>query len=220
MVDLGPSLASSLASLRLDYTRAGLVEGDLAPTPMAQFERWFREALAAGVPEANAATLATASPDGEPNARIVLLKGMDERGVTFFTNYESAKGRELDANPRAVIVVHFRELERQVRLSGRVARVSHAESEAYFHSRPEGSQLGAWASRQDEVVASREVLEASFEAMRARFAGQTIPLPPFWGGYRLEPSWVEMWQGRPSRMHDRLRYVREASGWRVERLSP
>lgn len=214
-------LDAKLAALRLEYARAGLSEGDVAPTPLAQLERWLGEAIAAGVREANAFTLATASPDGAPNARIVLLKGFDARGLTFFTNYESAKGRELAANPRACAVLFWHELERQARVVGDVEKVSRAESEAYFHSRPRGSQLGALASRQSTVVPSRDALEAKLAELTAQLGDAPVPLPDYWGGYRLVPRSLELWQGRPDRMHDRLRYVRGAGGaWVVERLSP
>ena len=215
------NLDAKLAALRLEYARAGLTEGELAPTPLAQLERWLGEAIAAGVREANAFTLATASPDGAPNARILLLKGFDARGLTFFTNYDSAKGRELAANPRACAVLFWHELERQARVVGDVEKVTRAESEAYFHSRPRGSQLGALASDQSTVVPSRDALEARLAQLAARFGEGPIPLPDYWGGYRLVPRSLELWQGRPDRMHDRLRYRQDAHGrWVIERLSP
>ena len=213
-------LDATLAALRQEYARAGLAEGDVAAAPLVQLERWLAEAIAAGVQEANAATLATASRDGAPDARIVLLKGIDPRGVTFFTNYESAKGAELAANPRACIVLFWRELERQARLTGDVERLTSEESDAYFHSRPRGSQLGAWASRQSSVVPSRDALDAKLAELAARFGDGAIPRPDYWGGYRLVPTSLELWQGRPNRMHDRLRYRRDGEGWVVERLSP
>ena len=214
-------LDAKLAALRLEYARAGLSESDLESTPLLQLEAWLTDALAAGVREANAFTLATATPDGPPNALIVLLKGIDTRGLTFFTNYESAKGRELAANPRACAVLFWHELERQARVVGDVEKLTRAESEAYFRSRPRGSQLGALASRQSSVVASREALDAKLAELEARFGEGPIPVPDYWGGYRLVPQSVELWQGRPNRMHDRLRFVRDASGpWVVERLSP
>jgi pyridoxamine 5'-phosphate oxidase len=218
------ALDAKLAALRMEYARAGLAEADLAPTPLAQLERWLGEALAAGAREANAFTLATASPDGAPNARIVLVKGIDERGITFFTNYASTKGDELAANPRACAVFFWPELERQARLVGDVERVTRAESEAYFHSRPRGSQLGAVASPQSSVILGREVLDATLAALARQYPEAEIPLPDHWGGYRVVPQSLEVWQGRPSRMHDRLRYARDRAsgegGWRVERLAP
>lgn len=199
----------------------GLRRVDLNADPIRQFEEWFQQALAANIPEPNAMTLATATPDGQPSARIVLLKGCDARGFTFFTNYESPKGRELDANPRAALVFFWPTLERQVRVTGRVAKVTRAESEAYFHQRPVEHQLGAWASHQSQVLATREELDRRFEEMRRQFAGQTVPLPPYWGGYRLWPEVIEFWQARPGRLHDRFRYTRQANGgWKIERLSP
>jgi pyridoxamine 5'-phosphate oxidase len=214
-------LAAKLASLREEYARAGLSEPDVAPAPLPQLERWLADAVAAEVPEANAFTLATASPDGAPNARIVLVKGIDARGIRFFTNYESAKGIELAANPRACAVFFWRELERQARLVGDVERLARAESEAYFHSRPRGSQLGAAASHQSAVVPNRETLDGALAALTTELTGVPVPLPDFWGGYRITPRSLELWQGRPNRMHDRLRYVREGSDdWRIERLSP
>ena len=213
-------LGEKLAALRTEYMRAGLQEADVGPDPIAQFEAWMGEAIAGGVSEANAMTLATASVDGTPHARIVLLKGVDPRGFTFFTNDDSAKGRELGANPRAALVFFWHELQRQVRIEGTVAQVTRAESEAYFATRPRGSQLGAWASPQSTQVESRAALDASLAAAEARFAGGDVPCPPRWGGYRVTPSAVELWQGRESRMHDRLRYVRDGGTWRIVRLAP
>jgi len=208
-----------LADLRRDYTRAGLSEDDLAATWPEQFARWFGEA--ADLLEPNAVVLSTADADGAPSARTVLLKGVDDRGFVVYSNYTSRKGREAAANPRAALVFPWVELERQVVVAGDVERVSAAETAAYFRSRPRGSQIGAWASRQSEVVAGREVLERRRAGLEERFAGGEVPVPEFWGGLRVVPRTVEFWQGRPSRLHDRLRYQREQDGdWVVERLSP
>lgn len=211
----------SLADLRKDYTLAGLLEKDLAKDPFRQFERWFQEAEAAKLNEPNAMVLATATPDGLPSSRVVLLKGLDGRGFTFFTNYESRKGRELAANPRASLTFPWVSMERQVTVEGRVVKISREESDAYFHSRPHGSQLGAWASPQSTIISDRKVLEDALKACEKKYAGQTVPLPPGWGGYRVIPDCVEFWQGRRNRLHDRLRYRRETDGaWTVERLAP
>lgn len=211
----------SLADLRKDYTLAGLLEKDLAKDPFRQFERWFQEAEAAKIPEPNATVLATVDADGRPSTRIVLLKGLDGRGFTFFTNYDSRKGRELAANPLASLTFPWIAMERQVNVEGRVVKITREESDAYFHSRPQGSQLGAWVSQQSTVISGRAVLEDALKAYEKKYAGQTVPLPPNWGGYRLIPDRVEFWQGRRSRLHDRLRYRREADGaWIVERLAP
>ncbi|MGP1684136.1 MAG: pyridoxamine 5'-phosphate oxidase [Giesbergeria sp.] len=211
---------ADLASLRKDYMLAGLRKRDLSADPFQQFQRWFDEARTAGVIEPNAATLATATPDGAPSARTVLLKGYDERGFVFFTNYESRKSRELAANARACLVFPWLALERQVTITGGVSRVSREETAAYFATRPVGNQLGAWASPQSEVVADRDALESSRRAAAARFAGQVIPPPPHWGGFRISPAAIEFWQGRTDRLHDRLRYRRDSQTWIVERLAP
>jgi pyridoxamine 5'-phosphate oxidase len=211
---------ASLADLRKDYSLAGLLEKDLARDPFRQFEQWFQEAEAAKLVEPNAMTLATCTRDGRPSARTVLLKGIDGRGFVFFTNYESRKGRELAENARAALVFPWLALERQVVVEGTVNKVSREESETYFHRRPHGSQLGAWVSPQSTIVPNRATLETSYKAVEARYAGQPVPVPPYWGGYRVTPELVEFWQGRRSRLHDRLRYRRQPDGWSIERLAP
>jgi pyridoxamine 5'-phosphate oxidase len=217
-----------LADLRKDYAQAALDIGDVCPNPRAQFERWFQEAIASEVLEPNAMTLCTIDPDGRPSGRIVLIKGIDDQGVTFFTNYESRKGQALAANPYASLVFFWPELERQVRIDGKVAKVSPDESDEYFHSRPLGSKLGAWASPQSEVIPNREWLELRQKNLQEKFpAEQSVepPRPSQWGGYRLTPSEFEFWQGRPSRLHDRIRYrlqqgLAHSGQWAIERLAP
>ncbi|PNW48612.1 UNVERIFIED_CONTAM: pyridoxamine 5'-phosphate oxidase [Euhalothece sp. KZN 001] len=211
----------NVAELRRNYTRAGLNETEADPNPFRQFQVWFEQALSAELPEPNAMTLATATPDGKPSARIVLLKGFDEKGFVFYTNYNSRKGEQLANNSYAALVFWWAELERQVRLEGQVEKVSTEESTAYFESRPFGSRLGAWASPQSQVIASRTVLEEKLVALEQQYESETVPKPAHWGGYCLKPTEFEFWQGRPNRLHDRLRYrQQEDEGWIRERLAP
>jgi pyridoxamine 5'-phosphate oxidase len=210
----------SIADLRKDYSHASLTESDVDPDPIRQFSTWFRQALDAGIPEANAMSVATVGADGRPSSRILLIKDVDSDGFTWFTNYASRKGRELALNPHAALLFHWVELERQVRIEGRVEKLPAAQSDAYFQSRPLKSRLGAIASAQSEPIASREALEQAFAQAEAAH-GEQPARPAHWGGYRLIPDRVEFWQGRPSRLHDRIVYTRESGGaWRRERLQP
>ncbi len=239
-----PSALKILANLRREYGAGPLNRADLDPDPAAQFKQWFAQAatrrsggrlrkigialyklwqalLGREPADVNAMVLATGGKDGRPSARTVLLKGVDERGFIFYTNYESGKGQELAANPNAALVFYWSDLERQVCVSGTVSKLSHEESEAYFSSRPRGSRLAAWASKQSSVVADRQTLESKWREMAARFPSARVPLPSFWGGYVLAPVSIEFWQGRPNRLHDRFRYTRSSDGtWRIERLAP
>ncbi|MBV9386471.1 MAG: pyridoxamine 5'-phosphate oxidase [Chroococcidiopsidaceae cyanobacterium CP_BM_ER_R8_30] len=211
----------SVADIRKDYTLQGLSEADADPNPFQQFSKWFNQALQAQLPEPNAMTVATVTPDGKPRARMVLLKNFDTSGFVFYTNYKSQKGQELAGNPQAALVFWWAELERQVRIEGYVEKVSTQESDEYFHSRPKNSRLGAWVSNQSQVIENREVLEARLQELQAQYEHQDVPRPPHWGGFRVVPAVIEFWQGRPSRLHDRLQYVRVSeTDWVIERLSP
>lgn len=234
----------SIADIRREYNLAGLRRKDLADDPVVQFKRWFEQAQSARVSgrlrkffirlyeslllaggaelkDVNAMTLATADKQGRPSARMVLLKGLDERGFTFYTNYDSRKGQELEENPQAALVFYWSDLEREVCVAGTVSKLPVAESEAYHNSRPRGSRIGAWASKQSSVVRDRAELEAKWREFEARYPGQNVPKPPSWGGYVLAPARIEFWQGRPNRLHDRFRYTRQPGGnWLIERLSP
>lgn len=209
----------NIADLRQEYMRSGLSEAQADADPIRQFQRWFEDALRAGVPLPNAMTLATVTPAGAPSARIVLLKGVERGHFLFYTNYLSRKGRELESRAAACLLFLWSELERQVRIDGTVQKIGAAESDAYYATRPLGARLSAWASAQSQAVASRQILEAAMEDARRRH-GERPPRPPHWGGYRVEPHEIEFWQGRSDRLHDRLRYRRAGGSWTIERLSP
>lgn len=211
---------ASIADLRREYASRALTETDAHDDPIQQFSLWFGEALKAELLDTNAMTLATASRDGVPAARVVLLKGFDEAGFVFFTNYDSAKARDLEDNPRACLLMFWAVLERQIRITGRVSRTSVEESDKYFHSRPFESQIGAWASAQSQKINDRAALESRYAELAEKYAGVPVPLPPFWGGYRVAPESIEFWQGRTSRLHDRLLYVLRDGRWERTRLAP
>ncbi len=212
---------SSIAGIRKEYKLRSLSENEVSSSPFQQFEQWWKEAIASEIEEPNAMTLATSSSDGVPSARIVLLKDFDDRGFVFFTNYNSYKGKQLEENPRACLVFFWKELQRQVRVTGLVEKVTPEESDSYFNSRPEGSKLGAWASPQSMVIPGREWLEENESIFQNRFSGGSIERPGHWGGYRVQPVTIEFWQGRPNRLHDRLQYsLEENNNWIIERLAP
>lgn len=210
-----------IADLRREYSAQSLLETDVAPDPIAQFDRWWQQVLSSEIDEANAMTLATASCDGVPSARIVLLKGFNEKGFIFFTNYKSYKGLQLEENPKACLVLFWKELERQVRITGMVKKVPATESDSYFHSRPKGSRIGALASPQSTVIESREWIDEAYLKALEEYKETEPQRPEHWGGYIVQPVIVEFWQGRPSRLHDRIQYSLEENGsWRIERLAP
>ena len=213
-------MSIEIADLRKDYTLNGLDLADVLPDPIAQFRQWFDAAVQAGIPEPNAMHLGTVAENGRPSGRIVLIKDVDERGFVFYTNYESQKGQALIARPVASLTFFYPELERQIRIEGVVEKISAEESDIYFNSRPRGSQIGAWVSQQSTVIASRAVLEDRQRDLETRFADQPVPRPPYWGGFRVIPDLIEFWQGRPSRLHDRIRYRLTGSSWVLDRVSP
>jgi pyridoxamine 5'-phosphate oxidase len=211
----------SIADIRKDYQLRSLSETDVDPDPLKQFQHWWQDALTAKIEEVNAMTLATASSDGVPSARILLLKGLNEKGFVFFTNYNSFKGQQLAENPRASLVFFWKEVERQVRVTGIAERLHDQENDEYFNSRPEGSRIGAWASPQSQVIENREWLEANMQKYQQQFSNQPVKRPPNWGGYVVKPITIEFWQGRPSRLHDRIQYTLNENGqWMIERLAP
>lgn len=215
-------MPSRMTDARKEYEQATLQEADVARDPLRQFTLWYEAAVAAKVPEPEAMTLSTATPEGRPSARIVLLRGYDDRGFCFFSNYNSHKGRELAANPYAALTFHWVEQERQVRIEGRVEKTSAAESDAYFFSRPSRSRIGAWSSPQSDVIPNRETLDELFKRFKEQYPDESaIPRPEHWGGYRLIPTRIEFWQGRPSRLHDRLQFSRDGEAdWKLQRLAP
>lgn len=213
--------APNVVGERREYERGLLLEWNVDPDPIRELQKWIADATAAGVPEPSAMTIATASPDGRPSARVVLCRGIDERGLVFYTNYESRKSLEIQHNEHAALVFYWPQVQRQVRVEGITERIEGEESDAYFSSRPRGSQLGAWASDQSQVIDDRAALEARLLELEAEYDGQSIPRPPHWGGFRVKPTVFEFWQGRRNRLHDRLRYRRtNPSGWKIERIAP
>jgi len=217
---MNPNEKTPLANLRVDYKSAEFNETHVRQNPVEQFEIWFNDSIEAKIYEPNAMTLATVSNAGIPNARIVLLKEFDATGFVFYTNYESHKGQELENNPNVALVFFWKELARQVHIKGKVEKISREESDEYFHSRPRESQIGAWASKQSSEIPDREFLEERFQKLQNEYNGEEIPLPTFWGGYRVIPHEIEFWQGRENRLHDRIIYLLTGNGWKISRLSP
>ncbi|MGF1604135.1 MAG: pyridoxamine 5'-phosphate oxidase [Thermosynechococcaceae cyanobacterium] len=214
-------VSTQIADLRQDYRYHALLESEVDPDPFRQFQIWFDQAVAADLPEPNAMTLATVTADGRPAARMVLLKGCSPDGFILYTNYQSRKGQELAQTPYAALVFWWAELERQIRIEGAISKISDAQTDAYFYSRPRGSQIGAWASEQSEVICDRTTLENRLQDLEQQYQDQPIPRPPHWGGFRLTPNLIEFWQGRPNRLHDRLCYrLIKQQQWAIERLSP
>jgi pyridoxamine 5'-phosphate oxidase len=211
---------NSIADIRKDYILRSLSEVDVAVNPIEQFTTWWNEAVESNIDEVNAMTLATADASGQPHARIVLLKGMSENGFEFFTNYESNKGKEMAANNKVALVFFWKELERQIRIEGTVSKLSEAESDSYFFSRPEESRIGAWSSPQSNIIENRDMLEKNVLQIKTRFKGKEILRPPFWGGYIVKPERIEFWQGRSNRLHDRIAYFLENNTWNIKRLAP
>jgi pyridoxamine 5'-phosphate oxidase len=210
----------SIAEIRKDYLKSSLSESDVALEPFTQFSKWWEEAINAHIEEVNAMTLATSTPEGFPSARIVLLKGFDQNGFVFFTNYTSKKGKEIEENPHVALLFFWKELERQVRIVGKIKKLDVAASDAYFNSRPEGSKIGAWASQQSEAIESRKIMEERVSAIEEKFKSIEIFRPDFWGGYIVAPTSIEFWQGRSSRLHDRILYTKKEVHWDIQRLAP
>jgi pyridoxamine 5'-phosphate oxidase len=211
---------NNIADIRKDYKLKSLLEGDVATNPFVQFNQWWEEAIASNIDEVNAMTLATVGSNGKPSARIVLLKGIDKNGFHFFTNYESHKAKDMDANNNVALIIFWKELERQIRIEGTATKLKDAESDAYYFSRPIDSQIGAWSSPQSNVINSRTILEENVAAFKSKFETEKITRPDFWGGYAVQPTVIEFWQGRSNRLHDRLQYTKLDNDWKLERLAP